>query len=102
KLILVRLPPGRARLAIRPSLTGSSAEMKTIGIEVVANLAASDAPATVVITALAHEIGRQFREPIKLVLGPAVVDRQVLPVDVARLLQTKAKRPQPISNCIGR
>src|SRR5262245_37139546 len=49
-LMPVRLPPGRARLATRPSLTGSSAEMKTIGIEVVANLAASDAPATVVIT----------------------------------------------------
>src|SRR5262245_62101123 len=50
-LMPVRLPPGRARLATRPSLTGSSVAMKTIGIEVVANLAASDAPATVLITA---------------------------------------------------
>src|SRR5262245_54858693 len=46
-----QIAAGLARLATRPSLTGSSAEMKTIGIELVANLAASDAPATVVITA---------------------------------------------------
>src|SRR6516165_1592038 len=36
KLTPVRLPPGRARLATRPSLTGSSLTMKTIGIVVVA------------------------------------------------------------------
>jgi hypothetical protein len=39
----VRLPPGRARLATRPSLTGSSAETKTIGIVVVAAFAANTA-----------------------------------------------------------
>ena len=41
KLIPVRLPPGRARLATRPSLTGSSATTKTMGIVVVAALAAN-------------------------------------------------------------
>ena len=53
KLIPVRLPPGRARLATRPSLTGSSPTPKTIGIVVVAALAASAAwlPASVAITA---------------------------------------------------
>ena len=40
KLIPVTLPPGRARLATRPSLTGSSPTLKTIGIVVVAALAA--------------------------------------------------------------
>ena len=39
----VMLPPGRARLATRPSLTGSSPTPKTIGIVVVAALAASAA-----------------------------------------------------------
>jgi len=39
-LIPVRLPPGRARLATRPSRTGSSATTKTMGIVVVAALAA--------------------------------------------------------------
>src|SRR6516165_7140553 len=41
KLIPVRLPPGRARLATRPNLTGSSAAAKTMGIVVVAALAAN-------------------------------------------------------------
>jgi hypothetical protein len=36
KLIPVRLPPGRARLATKPSPTGSSPETKTMGIVVVA------------------------------------------------------------------
>src|SRR6516165_629406 len=40
KLMPVALPSGRARLATRPSLTGSSATPKTIGIVVVAALAA--------------------------------------------------------------
>jgi hypothetical protein len=39
----VALPPGRARLATRPSFTGSSATPKTIGIVFVAALAASAA-----------------------------------------------------------
>ena len=40
KLIPVRLPPGRAMLATRPTLTGSSVVVKTIGIVEVASLAA--------------------------------------------------------------
>ena len=53
KLTPVRLPPGRARLATRPSLTGSSATTKTMGIVVVAALAANAAggPPVVAITA---------------------------------------------------
>ena len=39
----VRLPPGRARLATRPSLTGSPPLKKTIGIVEVAVFAASAA-----------------------------------------------------------
>src|SRR5262249_62140156 len=43
KLIPVRLLPGRARLATRPSLTGSSPTTKTIGIVAVAAFAAGAA-----------------------------------------------------------
>src|SRR5262249_6053141 len=43
KLMPVALPPGRARLATRPILTGSSPTPKTIGIVVVTALAASEA-----------------------------------------------------------
>src|SRR5262249_61679380 len=42
KLIPVMLPPGRARLATRPNLTGSSATRKATGMVVVAALAAND------------------------------------------------------------
>src|SRR5262245_34167532 len=41
KLTPVRLPPGRARLETRPSLTGSSPAVNTMGIVAVADLAAS-------------------------------------------------------------
>jgi hypothetical protein len=53
KLIPVKLPPGRARLTTRPSLTGSSPTSKTIGIVVVAALAANAEllPSTAAITA---------------------------------------------------
>src|SRR5215467_1158957 len=53
KLIPVALPPGRARLATRPVLTGFSATPKTIGIVAVAALAASAVklPPGVAITA---------------------------------------------------
>ena len=69
KLTPVRLPPGRARLATRPSLTGSSPTRKTIGMVVVAALAANagvsgrgdhgDLPP--------DQIGRQRRQPIELI-----------------------------------
>ncbi len=45
RLTPVTLPPGRLRLATRPSLTGSSPITKTIGIVAVADLAASTAGA---------------------------------------------------------
>src|SRR5262249_43475255 len=53
RLMPVRLPPGRARLATRPCLTGSSDTPNTMGIVVVAPLAASAVakPAAVTITA---------------------------------------------------
>src|SRR5215469_13345982 len=43
KLMPVALPPGRPRLVTRPSLTGSSPTPNTIGIVVVAFLAATEA-----------------------------------------------------------
>src|SRR5262249_11920173 len=48
-----KLPPGRARLVTKPSLTGSSPVMKTMGIVGVAPLAATTAggPPTVANTA---------------------------------------------------
>jgi hypothetical protein len=99
KLTPVRLPPGRARLATRPSLTGSSATLKTIGIVVVAALAASaeDQPPVAVIretrrrTSSAASAGSRSNWP----LGPAVFDRQVLAFDESGFLETLAEFAQP-------
>src|SRR5215472_11462437 len=51
KLTPVTLPPGRARLATRPSLTGSVPLPKTMGIVVVAAFAASAAGVLQTMTA---------------------------------------------------
>src|SRR5262245_29572660 len=58
KLTPVRLPPGRARLATRPSLAGSSPTRNTIGIVVVAALAAKAAgrPPIAAITATSGHV----------------------------------------------
>ena len=82
KLIPVTLPPGRARLATRPSLTGSSPTVKTIGIVVVAALAASAAACRPVaaITATWRRTNSAASAGSRsiLTLGPAVFDRHVL------------------------
>ena len=99
KLMPVALPPGRARLATRPSLTGSSVTGKTMGIVVVAALAANAAG-----TAgrddhgdlSANQIGCQRRQSIELILGPAVFDRHVLALDIAGVLQALAKCAQTV------
>src|SRR5262245_57227758 len=88
KLMPVRLPPGRARLAIRPSLTGSSAATKTMGIVAVASLAANVTaiPPNVVIGDLAaNQVGRQRGQSIDLILAPAVHDRDVFALDIAAI-----------------
>ena len=106
KLIPVRLPPGRARLATRPSLTGSSPTLKTMGIVVVAALAANAAavPPIAAITATCRRtrFGRQRRQPIELILGPAVFDRYVLALDIAGVLQALAKCAQTVRVRVGR
>ena len=98
KLIPVRLPPGRPRLATRPSLTGSSETMKTMGIVVVADLAANAAavpPARGDHGDLsANQFGRQRRQSIGLIFGPAVFNRHVLALDIAGVFETLAKCAQ--------
>src|SRR5262249_51095639 len=53
KVLGLEVPPGRARLATKPNLTGSSPTLKTIGMVVVAALAtwAARLPSGVAITA---------------------------------------------------
>src|SRR5262245_56401529 len=97
ELTPVMLPPGRFRLATRPSWTGSKPMLKTIGIVVVAALAASAVAELrgVAMTApAAYEIGHQFRNSGKVVLCPAVFNCYVLTLDVAGFTQSFAERCQ--------
>ena len=101
----VALPPGRARLATRPSLTGSSAARKTIGIVVVAALAAIAAAVPMAaITATCRRTNSAASAGSRsiLILRPAVFDRYVLALDIAGLLQALAKSAQTVRACVRR
>ena len=91
----VRLPPGRFRLATRPTSTGSAAISKTIGMVVVAAFAASAAGRPVCDNhghLTTNEIGRQRRQSIVLTVRPAVLDRHILSVDKSSLFQAASER----------
>ena len=96
----VTLPPGRLKLATKPWLTGSPPIPKTIGIVAVARLAASERgvaanrcehvhPAT-------HQIGGERRQFAVFAARPAVLDRDVLALAKAALLETLPKRSKPV------
>ena len=51
---------------------------------------------------LANQLGRQCRQAVELVLGPAVFDRDVLALDKARLLEALAKCAQTVHKAVGR
>ena len=72
------LSPGRLMLPTRPSLTGSAAAWKTIGIASVAALAASAGPS------------------IKLILRPTIVDHDVPAINETDFAQPLTKRRQKI------
>ena len=99
-LIPVRLPPGRAMLVTRPSLAGSSLTRKTIGMFAVAALAANaeagPPPAAITATRRRTNSAASCRQPIGLIVGPAVFDRHVLALNVAGLLQALAEPTQTL------
>ena len=94
------LPPGRLRLATRPNLTGSVPAVKTIGIVVVAALAANAAGSPPLVDddryMSANQIGRHFRQPIVLTFRPTEFDRQVATLDVAHFPQAFAVRSNEV------
>src|SRR5215831_21288575 len=82
----VALPPGRARLETRPSLTGSWPTPKTIGIIVLAALAASAGAlesATITATRRRTRSAMSTRQTIVLAIQPVVLNHYVLALDVA-------------------
>ena len=104
KLTPVRLPPGRARLATRPSLVGSSPTTKTMGVVVLAAFAANAAvaPPFVAITATrrrtssAASTGSRSNSPSR----PAVFD--LLALDIAGVFQALSKGAQLVRHGVRR
>src|SRR5258707_14258112 len=89
----VTLPPGRLRLATRPSLIGSPPTMKTIGMVEVEAFAAcvGGTPPTARRYLLAHQLGCQRRQPVDVILGPTVLDRHISMLEKACLVQALPK-----------
>src|SRR5262249_49297488 len=52
--------------------------------------------------AFANQIARQSRQPVQLVLGPAVLNRDVLALGIARFLQALPKSGKRIGEHLGR
>ena len=94
KLMPVALPPGRARLATRPSLTGSSGTLKAIGIDWVAAFAASAAELPEVAITLARRRTRSAASAgnrSNCAARHAMFDRHVLAFDMAGFGETAAE-----------
>ena len=82
------LAPGRARLATSPAPKGSPTLTKTIGIVLVAFLAASDAcvtTETMMSTFELDQLRRKRAQPIKLPIGKSILDDDVAPLDITKL-----------------
>src|SRR5262245_23104675 len=98
RLTPVRLPPGRARLATRPCLTGSSDTPNTMGIvgrECCGEAAGCDDHRNLPANQLGRKVGESFH-----LLGPAVVDRYVLALNIAGFFEALAKSAQPLRNSL--
>src|SRR5262245_41230883 len=87
----VRFPPGRARLPTKPLSAGSSPLVKTIGIVEVAPFAARGARPPPLAPSPLDELYGQRRQPVIVTLGPAVFERDILPLDIADFAQSLAK-----------
>ena len=89
KLTPVALPPGRLRLATRPSLTGSSALVKRLGGK--SRKTGSGATRHDDRHLTANEIGSERRQSIEPSFRPAVFDGYILPLDKASFFEALAE-----------
>jgi hypothetical protein len=95
QLTPVTLPPGRLKLATRPAVTGSPAaeeDNRNLCGRGFGRLRRSVAASREDHGHLtANQIGRQGRQSIVLVLGPAVFDRHVPALNITGFIQASAK-----------
>ena len=91
----VTFPPGRARLATSPALTGSRPVVMTIGMVVVAFMAATVIgliPVTNDVHAEPDQVCGKRRQPFHLAVGEAVLDDDILANAVAEAPQALFER----------
>ena len=96
QLMPVTLPPGRLRLDTKPTSTGSCPLLKTIGIDVVAALAASP-DSTVPVAAMTltwrlNQIGGERGQLARVAVRPPVFDGNILALDISKFTQSPPKR----------
>src|SRR5215468_4588244 len=93
KLTPVALRPGRLKLTTMPSCIGSPA-IKTVGISLVALLAASsegDAPVVTITATQVDEVGSHLPQSVISTSRPTVFDDDVLTLNVAGFIQAPMK-----------
>ena len=91
----VTLPPGRARLATRPAPTGSPALTITMGMVVVALLAANADGRPCdhdQINLKTNQVRRKLRQALRLLLCKSVLDGDILSLNPAKLAQLLPER----------
>ena len=83
-------PPGRARLSTSPAATGSVTSKKTMGIVLVAFLAAR-APGVVGVKKYINfetdQLISQGREPVKLTLSVSILENYVLALNITEFTE---------------
>src|SRR5215813_10382466 len=99
------LPAGRLRLSTRPSFTGSEPTLKTMGIVLVAALAASAAVALpgVAMTATwrCTSFGHQCRHALDLILCPTIFDYNIAAIDETGFAEALTKCRGEMGASIG-
>ena len=95
--IPVTLPPGRARLAIKPAPTGSAEFVITMGMVVVAFLAAKAAVPSMrprSIDLETNKVRRMLRQTVIFLLGKPVLGGNILSLDPSKLAHLLPERLQ--------
>src|SRR5262249_30471950 len=95
-LRILKKPSGPARLATRPNLTAIAADAEHDRDHCVRGFDRANGSRRAAghgddRDPTANEFGRQLRHAIILALGPAILDRDVLPFDKADFAETSAE-----------
>ena len=98
------VPPGRLRLSTRPNLIGSTPTPKTIGMVLVAPLAASTDGVLIVASTAnvqSNQMSSQVRQLVIISVGPSVLNRNIPAFVVTSSAKALTKRRHKMCRCVG-